>query len=137
MLVQVLSKVIGTVPVGGSLSISVAQSTTGNHRGIEILIQDSERPKNGRVANTGPEQDILKHWISESGLSMALAHKIIKAHGGSITAAGVAGMSVTVTIRLPYERVVSRGLISPPTETDGRSGLVVQRPELHSQNSII
>ena len=117
-LVHVLSKVISTLPRDGSLSVTVAQSIQGGFRGVEILIQDSERMLAGRAPVGGPEQDILRHWISENGLSMALVHKIIKAHGGSIMAAGVAGTSITVTIRLPQERVVSRGLISPPTQSE-------------------
>ena len=119
--VQVLSKVLGTLPEQSSVAVSVSQSMQGNYRGVEIQIQDAERFRNGRAA-AGPEQDVLRHWISENGLSMTLVHKIIKAHGGTITAAGVAGTSVSITIRLPQERIVSRGLISPPTE-DSSSGL--------------
>lgn len=116
VLIQVFSKVMSTLSSGSHLSVSITQSTQGSFRGIEILVQDSERLKNGRTSVSGPEQDILKHWISENGLSMALAHKIIRAHGGSINAAGVAGTSVSITIRLPFERMMSRGLITPPTE---------------------
>jgi hypothetical protein len=47
---------------------------------------------------------------------MTLAHKIIKAHSGTMTAAGVAGTSVTMSVRLPQERVRNRGLIAPPAE---------------------
>lgn len=116
VLIQVLSKVLGTIADTGSVTISVTQMSQGNNRGVEILIQDSERLRSTRPGAVGPEQDILKHWISENGLNMALAHKIIRAHGGTITAAGVAGTSLTVIIRLPQERIMSRGLISPPSE---------------------
>lgn len=116
VLIQVLSKVLGTITDTGSVTVSLMQLSQGNTRGVEILIQDTERLRSTRPGSVGPEQDILKHWISENGLSMTLAHKIIKAHGGTITAAGVAGTSLTVIIRLPQERIVSRGLISPPSE---------------------
>ncbi len=137
VMIQVLSKVIGTLPKGGNLSISVSQAIQSSFRGVEILIQDAERFKNGRAAAAGPEQDILKHWISENGLSMALSHKIIKAHGGAIMAAGVAGMSVTLIIRLPQERIVSRGLISPPAGELSlpARGLVVQNHSVESKGS--
>lgn len=136
-LVHVLSKIVSTLNKDGALSISVSQSMQGGFRGIEIVIQDADRLRAGRVAAGGPEQDILRHWISENGLSMALVHKIIKAHGGSITAAGVAGTSVTAVIRLPQERVVSRGLISPPTHDEGLRGLVVKNQPLTHQTSAL
>jgi signal transduction histidine kinase len=139
VMVHILSKVLSTLPDQGGLTISVTQPNQGSFRGVEVLIQDTDRLKGGRMAPGGPEQDILKHWISENGLTLALAHKIIKAHGGTITASGVAGMSVAVMIRLPHERVVSRGLISPPSHemNSGVKGLVVQRPTINSQGSII
>jgi signal transduction histidine kinase len=115
LLIQVLLKVLGTVSDTGSVTITVSQQTQGSIRGVEILIQDSERLKSNRPGAVGPEQDILKHWISENGLSMVLAHKAMKAHGGSIMAAGVAGTSLTIVLRFPQERMVSVGLITPPT----------------------
>ncbi len=128
--IQLFSKLLSILPSTGGLSVSVSQIAQGSFRGVEVVIQDSERSKSGRPQPAGPDQDILKHWISENGLSMALVHKVIKAHGGTITAAGVAGTSVTITLRLPHERVVTRGLISPPSE-DGVSteiqGLVVHK----------
>ncbi len=133
VLVQLLSKVISTVPKGGSLVIGVNAIShgAGTFRGVEIVIQDADRTKSGRAISGGPEQDILKHWISETGLSMTLAHKIIKAHGGTLTAAGVVGTSVTLIVRIPQERIMSRGLISPPSEELLASvrGLVIQKPQ--------
>ena len=129
VLIQIFSKVMNTLTPEGHLVVSMSHSTQGNFRGVDISIQDSERVKSGRAVSSGPEQDILKHWINEKGLSMALAHKLVRAHGGAITASGVAGMSVAVTVRLPQEKVVSRGLISPPTEDAGIEGrgLFVQK----------
>ena len=124
VLILALSKVIETLPKGGSVAMTVSQSNQANFRGIEISIQDAEKQKHGRSnAAAGPEQDILKHWISETGLSMLLAHKIVKAHGGTLTAAGVAGTSVIVTVRLPLERLISHGLISPPVQEGAGIGL--------------
>ncbi|MFZ9595821.1 MAG: hypothetical protein ACO3A2_07045 [Bdellovibrionia bacterium] len=114
LLIQVFSKVLATVSESSGISVELMQHSSGNTRGVELVIQDMERLKSSRPMVAGPEQEILKHWISENGLSMALAHKVIKAHGGSITAAGVAGTSLSVIIRLPQDRIVSPGLISPP-----------------------
>jgi len=116
--VQVLSKVLNTLPADGKVSVQVNPSMQGSLRGMEIVVQDLERLKSGRGSAAGPEQDILKHWISAHGLSMTLAHKILRVHGGSLSAAGVVGTSVSITLRLPQERIVSRGLISrPPGES--------------------
>ncbi len=100
-------------------------------------MQGAEVEAIGVPAQSGPEQDLLKHWISDNGLSMRLVHKMIKSHGGTINAAGIAGSSVKVVIRLPYERVSSTGLIAPPDQISGSdfstgssssSGLVFKAP---------
>jgi signal transduction histidine kinase len=140
VMIHVLSKVLSTIPDDGGVTLSIAEPTQGSFRGVEVIVQESERLRNGRAAVGGPDQDILKHWISENGLTLALAHKIIKAHGGNISASGVVGMSVTVTVRLPQERIVSRGLIAPPSTVDEMTsvrGLMIQRPSMENQGSIL
>lgn len=138
LLIQVITKVASTLAEGSSLTLSLAQVNTGQFRGVEIVIQDSDRARAGRGGMGGPEQDILKHWVSETGLSMALAYKVMKIHGGTISAAGVAGTSVTVTLRLPQERVMSRGLISPPTPPPAPAALKGQlKPEVGNQSSVV
>ena len=140
MLIQVLSKVLDTLSSGADLMITVAQPAQGNWRGVEIIIQDSERLKGGRAIPSGPEQDLVKHWISEKGLSMALANKIVKAHGGMITVAGVVGTSVSVIIRLPQERMAGSGLISPPLDdsTNSVRGLVTQQKgQINGSGSLV
>ncbi len=129
VLIQVLSKAMGTLSPQGGLSviIHVTSQGVGGYRGVEITIQDTQRTQAGRNSAAGPEQDILKHWLSDTGLSMVLAHKIMKAHGGTLTAAGVLGTSVTLCLRLPQERMRNRGLISPPSENATQPGLLVQQ----------
>ncbi|MGK5089799.1 ATP-binding protein [Bdellovibrionota bacterium FG-2] len=88
----------------------------GDFRGVEIQILDGERVKdkantNGTVRGSGPEQDPLRHWVSENGIGMALAQRIVRAHGGKLTAAGVAGTGVSFILRIPQDRVTG-GLIS-------------------------
>ena len=135
-LFHLISKVASTLPQDHSIAIVVNQGK-GSFRGIELVVQGAEVEAIGVPAQSGPEQDLLKHWISDNGLSMRLVHKMIKSHGGTINAAGIAGSSVKVVIRLPYERVSSTGLIAPPdqisgsdfsTGSSGSSGLVFKAP---------
>lgn len=115
MMIQVLSRILDTLSEGRDLTLTVSQTSSRvNQSGVEILIQDSERLKGSRPIPTGPEQELMKHWLGEKGLSMALASKIVKAHGGTITVAGILGSSLTVWIRLPKDRVVETGLITAP-----------------------
>ena len=120
VLIQTISKVSGTLNKGSGLEIIVSDSTEGRHAGVEVTIREASSRKND-WAPSGPEMDILKHWISDKGLGMALAQKVIRVHGGSMTASGIAGSSVQVTIRIPQERVLSLGLIAPPTALTGLS----------------
>ena len=67
-----------------------------------------------RAPSAGPTLDVLKHWISEKGVGLTLAHQIIKAQGGTLTASGLPGTSVQLSIRLPQERLEQVGLITAP-----------------------
>jgi K+-sensing histidine kinase KdpD len=120
VLIQVISKMAATLPQSRKLHVAISPPGTGAYNGIEITFQDGEKLEmaKSRVINTGPEQDVLRHWVSENGVGMTLAHKIVKAHGGTITASGVAGTSVQFTIRIPQQRVAS-GLIAPPDVSAG------------------
>jgi K+-sensing histidine kinase KdpD len=115
VIVNVLSKMMQYLPQGGRIDVSMVRPAEGKFRGVEILIQDGQRLHSARGISSGPEQDVLRHWVSENGFGMALAQKIMKAHGGSITASGVVGSSVLFTIRVPQERVAS-GLVSQPSQ---------------------
>jgi signal transduction histidine kinase len=124
VLMQVITKVASTLHQGTSIHVSVVQPTQGSFRGVEILVQDSERARDqgARIANTGPEVDVLKHWISEKGLGLTLAHRVIKAQGGTLSAAGMPGTSVQISIRLPQERLAQVGLISAPRGLEVKLG---------------
>lgn len=114
-LFHVVTKVASTLPGESPVLVSVTHGA-GGFRGIELTVQGQEQNASGVPAQTGPEQDLLKHWISEQGLTMRLVHKMIKSHGGSISAAGIAGSSVKIIIRIPHERVSTKGLIAPPSD---------------------
>ncbi len=116
VIMQAITKVASTLHQGTSIHVSVEQPTQGSFRGVEIVIQDSERARDQsvRVSSSGPDVDVLKHWISEKGLGMTLAHRVIKTQGGTLTASGMPGTSVQISIRLPQERLAQVGLISAP-----------------------
>lgn len=122
ILIQVISKVAQSISLhsgqngsrSASVHVTLQQSTEGKHRGIEIRVQDGERVRAGRGSSGGPELDVLKHWIAEQGLSMSVVSRIVRAQGGTVTASGVAGTSAQVIIRLPQDRAVNTGLLTPP-----------------------
>ncbi|MEK6579857.1 MAG: HAMP domain-containing sensor histidine kinase, partial [Bdellovibrionota bacterium] len=110
-LIQCVIKVSGTVAEGGKVLVSITHSDQGS--GIEIVIRDST--KTDSIRSTGPEIELPRHWISEGGLSMTLAYKVMRAMEGSIVASGMPGTTARITLRLPRSRVVNRGLITSPT----------------------
>lgn len=101
-LTNLVSKMMLQMPQGGRIEIAIERP---QGRGIEITVQDADRSESARARSSGPEQDLLRHWVSENGYGMALVHKIVQSHGGTITASGVAGTSVVFTMRLPADRV--------------------------------
>jgi len=121
-LIQVISKVAQSISQHSgqngarpaSVHVTLQQPAEGSHRGIEILVQDGERVRAGRVAANGPELDVMKHWIAEQGLGMSVVSRIVRAQGGTVTASGVAGTSAQVVIRLPQDRSANTGLLTPP-----------------------
>ncbi len=114
VLVQVVSKVGSTFT--GGIHILLAEANAKEGRGLQIVVCDATRVRKGQGSTiaSGPELDILKHWISDNGLGMALAYKVVRAHGGAINASGVNGTAVQIMIRLPAERLAGNGLIMPP-----------------------
>lgn len=111
---------VGATVTSGTVRISVSEPLRGGQAGLEILIQDGDRQRRGeKRVSTGPEIDVSRHWIGDSGLTLALARKVIHAQGGTMTASGVPGTSAQIRILLPQERLVSRGLINPPLEAPG------------------
>jgi signal transduction histidine kinase len=134
ILVQILSKVAANGATRSSkVQVTVSQPHQGGFRGAEILVQEMDSTgAKARLAGNGPEQDLARHWIGDNGFGMALVHKIVKAHGGTVVVSGVAGSNVQFRIRLPHDRLGS-GLLSPsqvapqpePTAEAPRLGLEV------------
>jgi signal transduction histidine kinase len=134
VIVHLVSKMMNFMPQGGRIDVSMSRSTRGSFRGLELVIQDAERLAHGRGVTTGPEQDLLRHWVSDNGFGMALVQKVIQAHGGTVTASGVAGTGVTFTVRLPQERL-GTGTVSQASQNS--SQLIGGSHQQHGHGGLI
>lgn len=156
VLVNLISKLMQYTPHGGAIEVVVNQHHAfgggekkrdlpgGSSVGAEILVYPvasseglaGSEDSPTRVRASGPEQDVLKHWASENGFSIALAQKIMQAHGGMITAAGVAGASVIFSAKLPQDRLAGPSTYGTPGVKTflGEAGTGAARPEAFAPN---
>jgi signal transduction histidine kinase len=117
VLTHAILKVAATLAHDEKLHVSIAEAAEQGEQGysgVELLIQGSARQQSRSSTGSGPKVEITKHWLNEKGLFLGVMNRIIRVHGGEITASGVSGTSAQVRIRLPKERVV-HGLINAPT----------------------
>lgn len=114
VMIHLISKVMQYSPQGGGIEVSVSPGKTG---GMEIRVHEGMRERAGGMRATGPEVELLRHWVSENGFGMTLAQRIAEAHGGGITAAGLSGSSVVFTLRLPEERIAHATARRPGMKT--------------------
>jgi signal transduction histidine kinase len=102
-LLNVIRNAIEAIPDGASdrqVSIESSQQIEPHHRWVIVLIQD-----------TGPgiaPEDIQKIFIpffttktKGHGIGLALAHRVITEHGGTLTATNASGGGAVFTVRLP------------------------------------
>jgi signal transduction histidine kinase len=111
---RALNRLVGLLmehaPGGAAIELSMQNRNDEAFKGVEILIEEADRFRSGRAGATGPEQDLLKHWVTANGYGMRLTEKIVKAHGGRITASGVVGTGVLFIVRIPQYRIaVAKG----------------------------
>jgi len=113
VLINLISKQMLFQPQGGQIHLTLMGSTEEPSDGAEISVFSAGEASRGSgeaetdAAPSGPEQDLLRHWASQSGFGLSLAYKVARAHGGTITAAGVAGMRVLFSVKLPRERIAT------------------------------
>jgi signal transduction histidine kinase len=118
-------------PGGAAIELSIQNRNDDAFKGVEILIEEADRFRSGRAGATGPEQDLLKHWTTANGYGMRLTEKIVKAHGGRVTASGVVGTGVLFIVRIPQYRIaVSKSTNQPLT----RAALRLETKELAFDN---
>lgn len=112
VLLHLVMKVLAYATNGNPVEVGVEASQGGPAKGVEIVIQESPLRKGTRGAVGAPEQDVLRHWVSENGYGMGLAKRIVQAHGGTLTVAGLSGSGIIFRIRLPGERIAA-GHVAP------------------------
>jgi signal transduction histidine kinase len=127
VLLALAGKIMQYSPQGGQIDLALSSDPRRGPGGaLEISVHQGNRDATGVMGGrdagglaggysgtarreaarpSGPEQELLRHWVSENGFGMALAQRLMEAHGGGITAAGVAGTNVVFTVRLPEERL--------------------------------
>jgi signal transduction histidine kinase len=129
VLINLITKITQFCPQGGRVDMSLSKP---NKKGIgaEIVIHEGSGPRGELPRPSGPEQELLRHWISENGFGLGLAQRVVEAHGGQISAAGVAGTSVIFTVRIPEERIAS----SLQSQAQPQSGQGVQSGQAGSKN---
>lgn len=94
VLINLVSKALQAAPEGCRVCLRVSRS--------EILIEQSEGEAPPKGA--GPLLAELRAWMAENGFSVALAHKVLRAHGASLAISG-AGFAV----HIPQERIAQGG----------------------------
>jgi len=127
VIVNLISKISNHLPQGGRIDVAIEKVGQGSFRGLEIVIQDGSRAQGGKSFAGGPEQDLLKHWVSENGFGLALAQKIMRAHGGSISASGIAGTGLMFIVRIPAERL-SSGMLQSSAASIGLGAGFLESP---------
>src|SRR5206468_8268125 len=84
------------------LSISIRRDESLRRSWVEIEVRDS-----GVGFDAGVQKRIFEPYFTTrperggAGLGMAIAHRIVAEHGGTIQASGAPGRGATISIRLP------------------------------------
>jgi hypothetical protein len=126
VMIQILSRM---GEGGGELEAALVVNAQGKGGGVDMVFQpDGER-------QGSPDQEVTRHWIGQKGLSLMLAHRMIKAHGGNVFASGLTGSPVKISIKLP-KSILTDGLVSPgkyiPTSLSGIRGRPFETDDFNS-----
>lgn len=104
-LIHLIDRITQINPQGCQIEITVTRKIRGPRPGVEILITERDPHTDSFAKSSVPEQEVLQHWISENGFGIALAHRIMESHGGTLRVAGLTGHRLFFTLRLPEERI--------------------------------
>jgi len=108
-IIQVLSKVGETIDKGQTIEAVLQVHGKPGLNGIELAFHST----GGRLLGA-PELELSRHWMSQKGLALTLAQKIIKAHDGAIFASGLTGSPVQVSIKFSANDFDGRFGFLPP-----------------------
>jgi hypothetical protein len=112
---QILAKLGETLEKGQKIEAILQVGQAGQSRSKQGWIEVSFHSSGQKMAGA-PEQEIGKHWISQRGLALMLAQKVVKAHEGSIFAAGLIGSPVHISIKFSRS-ILTDGLVAPAMQT--------------------
>jgi signal transduction histidine kinase len=103
-----LTKLRKISPPGTPLAISLGRAAKGEGAFRDAEIHVGERGAEHPSAGPAPrEEGALHHWVHENGFGVALAHRIVEAHGGKLRVSGAPGSAFQFVVRIPEERIAS------------------------------
>ena len=143
VIVYIVSKLLGQQQESGRIVIEMGAGDFQGKGGLQLSIYDQGKnqgeakfPKMTTQLSSGPDQGLLRHWATQKGFGMSMADRIMRAHGGHVTVAGVAGTRLVFKIWLPPERVSMGAVMSDlpgiPELEDALDSNAV--PSLHPRN---
>lgn len=91
------------MPEGGALQVDVREKKSGNERWVEVRFSDTgvgiKKEKINKIF-----EPFFSTRTGGSGLGLAVAHRIIEDHGGTIHVESAEGKGSVFTVRLPVDR---------------------------------
>jgi signal transduction histidine kinase len=98
---------VDAMPGGGLLSVSIHREANRGHPELVVEVKDTGRGMTQEEVR-GAFEPYFSTKDTGLGLGLALTHKIISDHGGSITLDSAPDRGTVVRISLPIEAVVTR-----------------------------
>ncbi|HCM39223.1 MAG: hypothetical protein A2Z97_09195 [Bdellovibrionales bacterium GWB1_52_6] len=141
VIVYIVSKLLTQQEQPGRIVIEMSAGDPQSKGGLHLSIYDQGKGQNQVPQSTqnvnpltsGPDQGLLRHWATQKGFGMSMADRIMRAHGGNVTAAGVAGTRLVFRLWLPPERI-SIGLLQSDVSGFQDSINVNATPSMHPRN---
>jgi hypothetical protein len=103
---------VDAMPSGGLLSVSIRRETNGSGSELSIEVKDTGKGMTQEEVRTAFEP-YFSTKDTGLGLGLALTHKIVADHGGSITLESAPDRGTVARVSLPVEPAVPREKASP------------------------